>query len=113
AGPGVLTKAGGQGSSSQTWNGVTDGFSRVGNETNTLSHRLAYGRFNGQATVTAMLDGVPTPVEVADTGDHNWPKQWRSSLELTTGPHQLTVAAAHPSGAFTTNSSVWFTNNAS
>jgi len=32
-------------------------------------------------------------------------------MELSTGAHQLVVAALHPSGRFTTNASAWFTNN--
>src|SRR5262249_18567653 len=43
----------------------------------------------------------------------NWPINWRATLPLSPGAHQLSVTALHPSGLFTTNRSVWFTNNAS
>src|SRR6266571_7588521 len=52
------------------------------------------------------------PLELVATGDHDWSSQWRSTLELTPGAHQLSASARHPSGFFTTNTSVWFTNNA-
>jgi len=52
-------------------------------------------------------------MEVLATADHNWSSQWRATLELTPGSHQLSASALHPSGLFTTNVSVWFTNNAS
>jgi RHS repeat-associated protein len=113
AGLGVLTKAGAQNSSSAVWSGLSDAFSRVSSETNTVIHRSAYGRVNGPATITALLDNQPMPVTLDSTGDHNWTNRWNTSLELTPGVHQLSVSAAHPSGQFTTNASVWFTNAAS
>ncbi|MEK7782024.1 MAG: SBBP repeat-containing protein [Verrucomicrobiota bacterium] len=110
AGPGVLTKIGQTPSSSQ-WSGITDAFARVNRETNTVAKQLAYGRVNGPATITALLDGVPQPVTVIGTGNSLWTNQWRSTFELSAGTHQLTVSAAHPSGVFTTNATSWFTNN--
>ena len=112
-GPGALTKAGAQASNSATWTGAADGFSRIGNETNTVSRLGAYGRINGQAAVTALLDGEPMPVVVAPTGNHDWGYQWRTTLELNPGAHQLALSAQHPSGLFVTNASSWFTNNIS
>jgi len=113
AGPGALTTAGAQSSSSARWTGAIDPFSRTATETNTVSHRDAYGRVNGSATILASLDGQAMPVEVLNTSDHTWSSQWRASLELTPGAHQLQASAIHPSGFFTTNSSIWFTNNTS
>src|SRR6185295_8447630 len=74
----------------------------------TVARRPAHGRVNGPATVTVTLDNQPMPVSVVGTQALNW----RATLELTPGPHQLTASAAHPSGQFTTNVSVTFTNNA-
>jgi RHS repeat-associated protein len=59
-----------------------------------------------------LLDGEPSTVELVATWTHDWSLQWRTALELKPGPHQLSVSAAHPSGLFTTNATVWFTNNA-
>lgn len=44
----------------------------------------------------------------------NIPREVRCSfpMELTPGAHRLNVIAAHPSGFFATNASVWFTNTA-
>ena len=50
AGPGVLSKDAALGS--VNWSGLSDNFSRVGNETNSVTHRAAYGRLNGPATTT-------------------------------------------------------------
>lgn len=110
SGPGVLTKIGQTASGSQ-WSGATDAFSRIGTETNTATRQLTYGRVNGPATITASLDGAAQPVTVFPTGDHNWTNQWRTTMDMTPGAHQLTVSAAHPSGLFTTNATIWFTNN--
>ena len=84
---------------------------RVNTETNTVTRQSAYGRLNGQATVSATLDGHPLPVSVNTTMDYSWTNRWSTTMELTPGAHQLTVSALHPSGLFTTNASVWFTNN--
>jgi len=35
----------------------------------------------------------------------------RATLEMTPGAHELKATAKHPSGQFTTNASVWFTNS--
>jgi RHS repeat-associated protein len=110
-GLGVLTGTG-QASTAARWSGVPDALSRIGGETNTAAFRVAYGRLNGQAAVTALLDGHPMPLEIIATGDATWSRQWRATLELTPGAHQLVASAAHPSGFFTTNAAVWFTNSA-
>ena len=53
AGPGVLSKDAALGS--VNWSGLSDNFSRVGNETNSITHRAAYGRLNGPATTTISI----------------------------------------------------------
>lgn len=111
AGPGVLTQIGTPASGAATWSGVTDAFSRIGTETNSAARQLAFGRVNGTATITAALDGVPQSVNVINTADTTWSKQWNATLDLTPGAHQLAVSAAHPSGLFTTNATSLFTNN--
>jgi RHS repeat-associated protein len=112
AGPGGLTTAGSQSSSSARWTGNTDAFSRVATETNTVSRRTAYGRVNGPSTILCSLDNQPMPMEVVGTADHTWSSKWLATLELTPGAHQLTASALHPSGLFTTNVGIWVTNNA-
>lgn len=107
SGPGVLTGIGG----SSQWSGLPDAFSRIGTETNTALRQLAHGRANGPATITATLDGAPQALTVINTGDHDWKNLWQATMDMTPGAHQLTVSATHPSGAFTTNAVVWFTNN--
>jgi RHS repeat-associated protein len=104
-GPGVLTSGGQCGS--PLWNGGTDAFSRVSAETNQMATYAAYGHVNGQSTLSAWLDNQP----LAITGLGTNAMQWRAPLELSSGTHQVKVAALHPSGfytAWTTNS---FTNN--
>jgi RHS repeat-associated protein len=115
AGPGVLTKVAESSSlsSSNAWSGATDNFSRVSAETNTFAHRLAYGRLNGPATVTVSVDGQPVPAALNYTTSHDWTNRWSATLELAPGAHQITASAQHPSGMFTTNASIWITNNAS
>lgn len=110
-GPGALTRIAGPSTSPQ-WSGSLDNFARNNTETNTSTRRQAFGRVNGNATITASLDGQPMSVRVDQSGNSLWPKQWWSLLELNPGTHQLVVSAAHPSGKFTTNTSVWFTNAA-
>jgi RHS repeat-associated protein len=114
SGPGLLTRIGEGSAASPTnaWSGATDAFSRLGIETNTIVRRDAHGRLNGRATVTALLDGEPMPVTLNTTSDHNWTNRWNATMELTPGAHQLVLYAAHPSGLFTTNASVTFTNSA-
>ncbi len=107
-GLGVLTKANENSGVSNFWNGGVDALSRIVNETNSVAHRVAYGRVNGKATVTAQIDGRPVGVTLAGTNGG----LWSTTLELTPGAHQLTATAAHPSGLFVTNATVWFTNNA-
>ncbi len=111
AGPGTLTKVGPVSGTAQ-WSGGADAFARINSETNTVSRRPAYGRVNGTAATTVLLDGNASPVMMVSTADPLWPNQWRTTMELTPGAHQLSVTAAHPSGQFTTNRSVWFTNAA-
>lgn len=109
-GPGILTRIG-PATGAARWSATADAFSRLNIATNTVVTRSAYGRANGQSTITASLDGQTIPLATANSYLGDWPIQWRASLPLTTGAHQLTVMAAHPSGQFTTNRSVWFTNN--
>lgn len=108
-GPGALTKVGP--ASGTRWSGGKDAFSRVSTATNTYSTILAYGHANGPSAITATLDGLNIPLSIADALTGNWPITWQGSLPVSPGVHQLAVAAAHPSGQFTTNRSVWFTNN--
>ena len=110
SGPGALTKVGAPSASAQ-WAGATDNFSRINTETNLNIRRLAYGRANGTATITALLDGKPQAVSAQTAQDMQWPNRWQSLLEIPQGTHELSVTAAHPSGLFTTNATVWFTNN--
>ena len=98
-------------SSSAKWSRVPRSLCRLSSETNTVAHYLAYGRFNGQATVSASLDGRALPVNVNTSSDYAWTNRWLSTMELTPGAHHLAVSALHPSGLFITNASIWFTNN--
>jgi len=109
-GPGVLTKAGAASTNLAQWSGSADAFGRAASGTNNVAARTAFGRVNGPATVTALLDGRPMSVTVLGTGNTTWTNTWRATLEMTPGAHQLTATARHPSGLFTTNASVWFTN---
>jgi hypothetical protein len=91
AGPGVLTSSG---SGSALWSGGADAFSRINTATNSLIPYAAFGHVNGQSTLSAWLDNQPVSV----TGVGTNAMQWRAAMELTSGAHQLLVAAAHPSG---------------
>ena len=107
AGPGVLTQMGQANSASNEWSSGADAFSRVSAETNNTFIYAAYGHVNGQSTLSAWLDSQPVSV----TGVGTNAMQWRATMELSPGTHQLTVSALHPSGfytAWTTNS---FTNS--
>ena len=106
-GMGVLTKATENSSTANSWSGGLDTFSRIGKATNSVAHRPAYGKINGKAIITALLDNRPVAVTVAGTNGG----QWRATLDLTPGTHQLTTTAVHPSGLFVTNAAVTFTNN--
>lgn len=106
AGPGILTSAAQP--SSAMWSGGADAQSRITSQTNHTIIRQAYGRVNGQASVTATLDGINIPVQITGTNAQTW----EATLELTPGSHTLTATANHPSGQFTTNASVTITNNA-
>ena len=110
-GPGVLTQMGVPNTNSADWSASVTSFSSVNTETNTAVNYPAYGRLNGQATVTAYLDNEPLSVNINDTGDTNWPYQWSTKMELTPGGHQLKVAALHPSGFYTAYATNSFTNN--
>jgi YD repeat-containing protein len=110
-GPGVLTQAGAASTNQAQWSGSGDAFGRAGSGTNNVAARTAHGRVNGSATVLAWLDGRPMPVSVVGTGDTTWTNTWRATLEMTPGAHQLMAIARHPSGLFTTNATIWFTNN--
>ena len=102
--PGVLTQ---MGQSSALWAGVADSFSRVATETNNTFLYPATGHVNGQSTLTATVDNQPVSVTAVGTNS----MQWRAMMELTSGTHQLTVAAAHPSGFYTAWATNFFTNN--
>jgi len=104
AGPGVLTSAG---TGAALWNGVTDAFSRIKTATNNTVSYSANGHVNGQATLSAFLDSKQ--VSVTDVGTNA--TQWRATMELSAGTHQLTVAALHPSGFYTAWATNTFTNN--
>jgi RHS repeat-associated protein len=117
SGPGVLTLIQESTSpsiqqSTNRWSGSVDNFSRISTETNTISHRAAYGRLNGPATVTISVDGHSVPAVLNYTTSHDWTNRWSAMLELTPGAHQLIASAVHPSGLFTTNATIWITNNA-
>jgi RHS repeat-associated protein len=107
-GPGVLTRGGASTSSAANWNGTADALARVGSETNNVIRRAAYGSVNGPSTVKATLDGVSVGTTILGTNGG----QWRASLDLTPGTHQLSVTAYHTSGQFSTNAVAWFTNSA-
>jgi len=107
-GPGALTTAGPTSASfGLWWSGLTDAFSRVNTETNNAIGFLAYGKVNGQSTLSAYLDSQP--IQILDVGTNNM--QWRTFLELPQGPHQLQINARHPSGFFTASATNSFTNN--
>lgn len=110
-GPGVLTSAGAANTNLAQWTGSADAFGRAASSTNNTSSRVAYGRVNGPATISVLLDDRPMPVTVLGTGNTNWTNGWRATLEMTPGAHELKATAKHPSGQFTTNASVWFTNS--
>jgi RHS repeat-associated protein len=97
---GVLTSSG---NGAAAWNGGLDAFSRINTATNNLIPYAAFGHVNGQSTLSAWLDNQPVSV----TGEGTNAMQWRASMELAQGQHQLLVAAAHPSGMFT----AWATNS--
>ncbi|HTV42882.1 MAG TPA: DUF6531 domain-containing protein [Candidatus Sulfotelmatobacter sp.] len=106
---GVLTEMGQPGSA--VWNGGVSPLESVDSETNTCTTYPARGRLNGQATLTVMLDGQPLSVTTNSSGDPSYPFEWRTLMELTPGPHQLKVAALHPSGFYTAWATNSFTNN--
>src|SRR6266542_3854210 len=110
-GPGALTKIGPV-SGSEQWSAGKDAFSRINTATNTYSVRSASGRANGPCAILASLDGLGVPLAIADSGVGVWPVNWRGTMQLSPGAHQLSVTAQHPSGQFTTNATSWFTNNA-
>jgi len=109
-GPGVLTKIG-QTANSFIWSGVKDAFSRIGTETNSFTRQTAYGKLNGLANVSLTLDNVPLSFAVVGSTNQLWPYQWRATMELTAGAHRVDAKAVHTSGMFTTNATLWFTNN--
>ncbi|MGH7978637.1 MAG: RHS repeat-associated core domain-containing protein, partial [Limisphaerales bacterium] len=106
AGPGALTMMGQANASSGLWGGGVDAFSRINSETNNTFSYPAYGHVNGQATLSAWLDGNPITI----TGLGTNAMQWEASMELSPGTHQLTVAALHPSGRYTAWATNYFTN---
>lgn len=108
SGSGLLTYTGKAGSAS--WTGGVSPLMRVTTETNTVTRYSAVGRYNGRATVSATLDGRPLQVSFRSISDYSWTNRWSAEMELLPGAHELSVSAAHPSGFFATNASVWFTN---
>jgi RHS repeat-associated protein len=106
-GLGVLTTMGQIGQSSGLWNGAPDAFSRVNIETNNSFSYSAYGHVNGQATLSAWLDGNYIPIIGLGTNA----MQWRATMDLSHGTHELEVAAVHPSGFYTAWATNFFTNN--
>ena len=110
SGPGALTMSGSPNPASGDWTGGADVFSRVNSETNTSILRTAYGRINGAANVNAVLDNQPVPISINANTDPLWTNRWQTDMELLPGPHRLAVYATLPSGFFTTNANVWFTN---
>jgi RHS repeat-associated protein len=107
SGPGVLTQMGLAGSTSNEWSGVADAFSRLSNETNSTFQYAAFGHVNGQSSLYGWLDNQ----SISITGFGTSAMQWRATMELTPGTHQLTVAALHPSGLYTAWATNSFTNN--
>ena len=107
AGPGVLTRMGAPNTALANWSGVADAFSRVSTETNNTFAYPAYGHVNGQATLSAWLDSQSVPITATGTNA----MQWRATMELSSGAHQLKVAALHPSGFYTAWATNSFTNN--
>jgi RHS repeat-associated protein len=107
SGPGALTTAGQLGGGTASWNGGTDAFSRINTATNSLIPYTAFGHVNGQSTLSAWLDSLPVSV----TGEGTNAMQWRASMELAPGAHQLLLAAAHPSGRYTAWATNSFTNS--
>ena len=105
--PGVLTQMGQPTGASGKWSGAADALSRVSVETNNTFSYSAYGHVNGQATLSAWLDGRPASITATGTNA----MQWRAMMELSPGTHQLTVAALHPSGYFTAWATNSFTNS--
>jgi YD repeat-containing protein len=105
--PGVITKVA-QSATAASWSGSVDSFSRISSETNSYTIRTAYGVINGPGIVTNLLDGNPTPVSMTGTQGI----EWRATMEVSPGAHQLIGAVTHPSGQFTAWATNWFTNNA-
>jgi hypothetical protein len=105
-GPGVLTKVAAT-PSSLGWSGIPDTFSRMATATNSIISYSAYGHVNGQATLSAWLDGQPVSITAIGTNA----MQWQAAMELNAGNHQLKVAALHPSGQFTALTTNSFTNS--
>jgi RHS repeat-associated protein len=106
---GVLTRAGQPHAGGAVWTGGADALARITAETNSVSRRAANGRANGPSRITPFLDGQPMPVSVVGTQALNW----RTTLELSPGAHELRVSALHPSGLFTASATNWFTNSPS
>jgi RHS repeat-associated protein len=108
-GPGVLTSNGQAVGTNVVWKGGTDAFSRINAATNSVAQRQAYGRLNGTATMTALLDGNPMPVTLVGTNDAY---EWQAQLALQPGAHKLVVNALNWSGFYTASDTNNFTNNA-
>jgi len=81
---------------------------RIVNETNDMIRWPAWGTNNGNATVSAYLDGVLMPTTQIGTTQK---LAWRTTLDLTPGAHDLRVQAVHPSGLYTAYATNSFTNS--
>jgi RHS repeat-associated protein len=77
--------------------------------TNSVAQRLAYGRLNGTAAMTALLDGDLMPVTTVGANDFY---EWRAQMALQPGAHKLIVNALNWSGLYTASATNTFTNNA-
>src|SRR5438045_592469 len=66
---------------------------------------------NASAAVTLTGDNQPMPITAIGVGNTTWTNQWRATVELTPGTHQMTVRAFHPSGQYIASATSWFTNN--
>jgi YD repeat-containing protein len=104
---GVPTRIGQPEANGTAWKGGKDAFARIVSQTNNVVQRAAWGNVNGPATVSISVDGGKMPVALLGTNGG----EWRATLELTPGTHQMIAAALHPSGFYTAHATNWFTNS--
>jgi YD repeat-containing protein len=108
SGPGVLTAAGQSGASMPQWSGAAGSFSRVSASTNTMISLSAYGHTLGLVDLSGWLDNQPVPISSAANSYTSM--EWRAPLQLSSGMHQLTVAAQMQNGLYTVYTTNVFTN---